>query len=105
MTDSRPMGLDDARRASDVPATQEDMRSLKGRLASCEAEISSLGKAIATNTEMTAETKEVLDTVKAGLRVLGYIGLATQWLAKLATAVVAIYAAWQLIRHGSGPKT
>jgi len=36
--------------------------------------------------------------------VLGYIGTAAQWAAKVATAVAAIYAAWQLIRHGNPPK-
>jgi hypothetical protein len=101
------MGLDEPRRSTDIPANQEDVKALKGRLANCEAEMSTMSKLLAVNTQITAETKEVLDAVKAGLRVLGYIGTAAQWAAKLATAVAAIYAAWQLIRHGAdsgGPK-
>jgi hypothetical protein len=98
---SRPMVLDESRsRASDVPATQEDLSKVDRRLASCELEVSNMNKMLAANTVMTAETKEVLDAVKAGLLVLGYIGKAAQWAARLATAVAAIYAAWQLIRHG-----
>jgi len=104
-TPSRPMSLDILKRSSDVPATQDDVKALKSRLASCEAEIASMSKLLAVNTQITSDTKDLLDAVKAGLRVLGYIGTAAQWAAKLATAIAAVYAAWQLIRHGAdGPK-
>jgi len=55
------------------------------------------------NTALTAEVREILTFARTGLRVLGAIGTAVQWLAKIAAAAAALYAAWQAARHGIPP--
>lgn len=52
------------------------------------------------NTAITTEVRELLQTVKGGMRVLGWLGALAKWLGGLAGALVAIYTAWYAATHG-----
>lgn len=52
---------------------------------------------------VTTEVRDVLDAVKAGLRVLAWLGHAVRWAGYLSAAAAAIYGLYMLVRHG-GPK-
>lgn len=55
---------------------------------------------LAENTTITGEVRELMQSVKGGMKVLGWIGAAGKWLGGLAGAAVAIYTAWYAATHG-----
>lgn len=99
---SRPAPLDE-RRASDIPATREDIVRIQSQLSTGDLRMGSMEKELRMNTELTADIRAFLETARAGLRVLGLLGTAAQWAAKIAAAVAALYTAYQLLRHGGPP--
>lgn len=56
---------------------------------------------LAANTKVTTEVRELLETGRAGLRVLGLLGKAAQFLGGIATAVVAIWGLWTALKSGA----
>lgn len=77
-----------------------------GRLASIEAELlqgrgrmDRMETSMSANTEMTSEIRDVIVAAKVGLRVIGGIGTVAKWVAAIAGAVVAVYAALRAIGH------
>lgn len=59
---------------------------------------------LTANTTVTTEVRDLLATARSGIKVLGWIGNAGLWLVKaagvLATAGMALYAAWYAVTHG-----
>lgn len=101
-TPSRSMPLED-RRASDVPATREDVEEIQRQLAALGLRMGATESELRMNTSVTADVRALLEAARVGLRVLGAIGTAVQWAAKIAGAAAAIYAAFQFLKHGGPP--
>lgn len=58
---------------------------------------------LADNTKVTREVRELLDTFKGGMKVLGWLGTGMKWAGSIAAAVFSIYAAWHAFRTGNFP--
>lgn len=62
---------------------------------------------LAANTAVTNEVRELLGAVRSGLKVLGWIGTAVVWTAKLVAALAvagsAVYAFWHTLKTGQPP--
>ena len=92
------------RRDPDAPVTRADLSNVHRQLANGEVRMTAIEAELRTNTALTADIRALLEAVRGGMRVLGAIGTAAQWLAKIAGAVAGLYGLWQLIRHGGAPK-
>ena len=102
MTDSRPTPLDE-RRDPEAPVTRSDLAGVQRQLAAGDLRMTAIEAELRNNTALTAEVREILSFARTGLRVLGALGTTVQWLAKIAAAAAALYAAWQAARHGIPP--
>lgn len=92
------------RRDPDAPVTRSDLANVQRQLATGDLRMNAIETELRNNTAITADVKALLETARVGLKVIGWLGAAATWAAKLATAVGAVYAAWQLIKHGNPPK-
>jgi hypothetical protein len=52
------------------------------------------------NTEVTAEVRDLLTTVKGGFKVLGWLGHGGKWMGMIAGAAVSIYTLVYALTHG-----
>lgn len=89
------------RRDPNAPVTRSDMANVQRQLSSGDLRMTAIESELRGNTAMTAEVKALLDAARVGLKVIGWLGAAAVWSAKVATAIGAVYAAWQLIKHGN----
>ena len=55
------------------------------------------------NTNMTAELLDIIQAVKGGFRVLGWLGIAGKWIGGIAAGIVAVYSMAQLFLHFGQP--
>jgi predicted nucleic acid-binding protein len=92
------------RRDPDAPVTRADLANVHRQLETGEVRMTAIEAELRMNTALTADIRALLEAVRGGMRVLGAIGTAAQWLAKIAGAVAGLYGLWQLIRHGGSPK-
>jgi predicted nucleic acid-binding protein len=97
------MPLED-RRDPDAPVTRSDLANVQRQLGAGDVRMTNIESELKKNTELTSDVKALLDAARVGLKVLGWIGMAAVWAAKIATAIGAVYGAWQLIKHGNPPK-
>jgi len=93
----------DERRDPEAPVTRADLAGVQRQLSNGDLRMTAIETELRNNTALTAEVREILTFARTGLRVLGAIGTAVQWLAKIAAAAAALYAAWQAARHGIPP--
>lgn len=91
-------------------ATDDDIGSIKRRLDDGAARMDGLEKAVKKNTEITegngallTELRDILTSAKAGLRLLGWIGVAAAWVAGLTGAVLAAWKLLLLLKGGGEP--
>lgn len=92
------------RRDPDAPVTRSDLANVQRQLASGDLRMNAIESELRNNTALTADVKALLEAARVGLKVIGWLGSAAVWAGKIAAGVGAMYAAWQLIRHGSPPK-
>jgi hypothetical protein len=95
--------LPEDRRDPDAPVTRSDLANVQRQLASGDLRMNAIESELRTNTELTADVKDLLDAARSGLKVIGWLGAAAAWMAKIATAIGAVYGVYQLIRHGAPP--
>lgn len=96
-----PGGQLEERRNPDAPVTRSDLSNIQRQLATGDLRMNAIETELRNNTALTADIRALLEAARLGLRVLGTIGTVVQWAAKVVGGVAAIYAAWQLIRHGN----
>ena len=96
---------DPTRRASDaaIAQLQDDVRAMKERLDSGARRMNAMQTELTANTAVTTEVRDILDTVRSGLRVLGGLGTLASWAGKLAAAAIAIWGAIYTFTHGGHP--
>lgn len=92
------------RRDPNAPVTRSDLANVQRQLATGDLRMNAIEAELRNNTALTADVKALLDAARVGLKVIGWLGTAATWFAKVATAIGAVYAAWQLIKHGNPPK-
>lgn len=80
----------------------EDARfkAIEDRLDAGARRMNAMQTELTANTAVTAEVRDILDTVRSGLRVLGGLGTLAVWIGKLAAAGAAVSALWYAITHG-----
>lgn len=91
------------RRDPDAPVTRADLANVQRQLAGGDTRMTGIETELRNNNTLMAEVRDILSFARTGLRVLGVIGTAVQWLAKIAAGAAALYAAWQAARHGLPP--
>jgi len=94
----------DERRDPDAPVTRADLGHVQRQLNEGHLRMTAIEAELKNNTHLTAEIRMLLETIRAGMRVLGALGTAASWLAKIAAGIGAAYAIYQAIRHGTPPK-
>jgi hypothetical protein len=68
--------------------------------AASDARLKALELALADNTQVTMDVRDLLDAFKGGFKVLGWLGTATKWLGAIAAAGMALYTALYMVTHG-----
>lgn len=101
-TPSRPMPLEE-RRDPEAPVTRADLANMQRQLADVAVRMTATESELRMNTSVTADIRALLEAVRVGLRVLGAIGTAATWAAKIIGAAAVIYAAWEAIKHSGTP--
>jgi hypothetical protein len=86
---------------ADLHALREDVQR---QLANGDLRMTSIESELRMNTSVTADIRALLEAGRTGLKVLGAIGFAAQWAAKIGAAVLTLYAAYQAVRHGGSGK-
>jgi hypothetical protein len=84
--------------------TEERLDAIEQRLQRGSEHMALIDGAIAENTTLTREVRDVLDAFKGGMKVLGWLGTGMGWLGKIAAAVVAIWGFIYAITHNGSPK-
>lgn len=86
------------------------VESISGSLDALEKRVEAIEVGVQENTKATLEgnrdVREVLEmfqTVKGGIKVLGWIGNVVRWVGYIAAAGLAVYGAWNAIVH-TAPK-
>lgn len=102
----------DRRRAADaqmevlrdyIKRNIEQTQELIERANKRDTELHELRAELAENTRITAQVRELLDAMRAGLRVIGWLGKAAKWGGALAAAGTALYTAYHMATHGGRP--
>jgi len=94
----------DERRDPDAAVTRSDLAGVQRQLNEGHLRMTAIELELRNNTQLTAEVREILAFARTGLRVLGAIGMAASWFAKIAAGIGAAYALYQALRHGTPPK-
>lgn len=84
-------------------AMEGRLASGDGRFASIETKLDSHAAAIAENTEVTKDVRDILATARTGFKVLGGLGKLGQWAAWIAGGIGAVWGLIQAITHNSNP--
>ena len=79
------------------------MRDIQSCLQRGDSRMGGLETELSKNSSTTAEVREILDTARAGLKVLGGIGTMVRWAGYLAAAGAALYTGWYMLTHGGKP--
>jgi hypothetical protein len=72
--------------------TREQLKQAEKRMQNIENELK-------TNTELTADVRDLLHTFKSGFRMLGWLGAGAGWIAKIGAGVAAVTAIYYAITH------
>ena len=78
---------------------QSGFDGIDRRLNSGKERMDALEKAIAENTALTLEIKEILTLAKSFFTLLGYLAKAAKWISIIGSAIAVLYA----IAHGQIP--
>ncbi|MCR5864642.1 hypothetical protein [Aquincola sp. J276] len=84
------------------PATSTEARlgAIEDALVHGDGRMKALEEAVAHNTELTAEIRELIAAAKLGFRVLGWIGVGAKWTAGLAAAISGVWGVIKLLKGG-----
>lgn len=80
------------------------LHEARRRVPEMDARLRDIETELAANTKVTTEVREVLDTFKGGMRMLGWMGIAAKWIAGIAAAIGAVIAIWETLRSGGPPR-
>ena len=79
------------------------MKAVQGSVQSGGAKLTSIEAELQTNSETTGEVRDILRTVKGGLKMLSWMGALVRWAGYLAGAGSALYVGWHMLTHGGQP--
>lgn len=79
------------------------MRAIGAMAARMDSRMGALEVELASNSEVTAEVRDMLQIGRAGLKVLGGLGTAARWVGYLSAAAASVYALAYTITHGGKP--
>lgn len=74
------------------PSLEDRLAAIEDRLRQGSGRMDRIERALGENTEATLEVRDLINTVQAGFKVLGWFGVAAKWIGTLATAGAAVYA-------------
>ena len=75
--------------------TQEALAAGDARMTTIEQQIAELRTELATNTALTQDIRDVLETGKALFRLGGWLAKIGAWLAPIIAAAAAVFAVWK----------
>lgn len=75
-------------------------RAIERRLDRSDARMVSIEQSLDENTQVTTEVRDFLTAMRAGFRVLGWLGTGAKWIAAMAGAVAAVVGAFYAIKGG-----
>lgn len=64
-------------------------------------QLQDLGRQMQTNTQITAEVREILDAVRGGIKVLGWLGRLAKWATPIVGFGAAVVALVSALKTGS----
>lgn len=105
--------MDESKRFEELIKGQEDAAGVakateivdSTRMGLLEQRLAKVEYSMGFNTSVTLEIKGVLDQVKAGLKVLGVVGIVVRWFGMIAGGLLAMYGViWTLMHGGVPPK-
>ncbi len=85
-------------------SVNSELASVNRRLDAGGERMTAIESELKTNSETTKEIRDLLEAVQFGMRVIGWLGFAVEWLAKILVAAGSIYAALEFWKHGTPPK-
>lgn len=91
--------MDEHNTSGAAAASADWQRSIEQRLADGDRRMSDMQTELSANTAVTTEVRDMLQTVRGGLRVLGWFGAAVKWVGGIATGLAALWAVLQAALH------
>lgn len=86
-------------------STEERLAAIEERLDRGSDRMDRIERTLNENTDATLEVRDLINTVKGGFKVLGWLGGGAKWIGSLATAGAAIYGfIWAITHPGQLPK-
>ena len=79
------------------------LRSVDGSLRRGDSRMGDIEAALAGNSAVTIEVRDILSAAKGAFKVLGWLGAAAKWTAAVGGALVALYVAAYTAAHGRPP--
>ena len=83
-----------------MPDQNMDRRQNAAWQVEMEQRIDALRDELTANTAVTSEIKALIDTMRGGMRVLGWIGAAVKWMTPFVMLAGAVYGLWLQITTG-----
>lgn len=84
--------------------TDEDrLACIEARLLDGSARMDRMEAELSANTAITVQVRDLLQALRGGLRVLGWLGVAAKWIGGIAAAVTAVWALIHALIHSGRP--
>lgn len=87
-----------------LPTTEDRLQSIEERLQRGADRMDEMQEELSANTTVTTEVRDLLQTAKGGLKVLGWIGSFVKWAGGIAAGLAAIWALLQAALHNHAPR-
>jgi len=84
-------------------AGSQRMDALQGGINQVAATVEGMADELAKNTEITTEVRDLMTTIKGGFRIVGWLGIAAKWVARVATAAGTLWGVMYLFFHNGQP--
>lgn len=87
-----------------APRDDEDrLAGIEARLLEGSARMDRMQAELSANTAITVQVRDLLQTLRGGLRLLGWLGIAAKWIGAIAAAVTAVWALVHAAIHSGRP--
>lgn len=87
-----------------APRDDEDrLAAIEARLLEGSARMDRMQAELSANTAITVQVRDLLQTLRGGLRLLGWLGVAAKWIGGIAAAVTAVWALIHAAIHSGRP--
>ena len=78
-------------------------QELSARIGHTGEKVGGIEKTLSDNNDLLVQMLDIVKAVRGGIKVLGWLGVLAKWVTAVAAAAGVVYAAYQLVVHGSVP--